>query len=232
ASFQVGAVSSESLVATFGARLATATLAASATPLPITLAGTVVKVRDRMNNERPAPLVFVSPAQVNYLIPTGTANGTAAITVTNGDGAIAAGMIVVAPVAPGLFSANANGSGVAAAAALRVRADGSRQFEPIARFDPAQNRFVPIPLDLGPPEESLFLVLFGTGVRWRGGLETVTAKIGETEARVLYAGAQSDFPGLDQINVLLPRSLAGRGEVEVALTVDSKSANAVSVSVK
>jgi hypothetical protein len=48
--------------------------------------------------------------------------------------------IPVAPVAPGLFAANANGRGVAAALALRVRADGSQQFEPIARFDPARKR--------------------------------------------------------------------------------------------
>ena len=48
-------------------------------------------------------------------------------------------------------------------------------------------------------------------------------------APVLYAGAQGELAGLDQVNVALPRALAGRGEVELGLTVDGKAANAVRV---
>jgi hypothetical protein len=42
---------------------------------------------------------------------------------------------------------------------------------------------------------------------------------------------QGQYPGLDQVNVRLPRSLAGRGEVNIALTVDGKAANTVTVRV-
>jgi len=38
--------------------------------------------------------------------------------------------------------------------------------------------------------------------------------------------------GLDQVNVLIPRSLIGRGEVDVVLTVDGKPANTVRVAIK
>lgn len=47
-----------------------------------------------------------------------------------------------------------------------------------------------------------------------------------------YAGAQGGSQGLDQVNVLLPRALAGRGSgVPVVLTADGKTANTVTVSI-
>jgi uncharacterized protein (TIGR03437 family) len=48
----------------------------------------------------------------------------------------------------------------------------------------------------------------------------------------LYAGAAPGFVGLDQINALAPNSLAGRGEVDVVLTVDGKKANTVKLMFK
>jgi uncharacterized protein (TIGR03437 family) len=49
---------------------------------------------------------------------------------------------------------------------------------------------------------------------------------------VLYAGAQGAFAGLDQVNVRLSRNLAGRGLVDVLLTVDGKMANTVKIHMK
>ena len=44
---------------------------------------------------------------------------------------------------------------------------------------------------------------------------------------------QGQFVGLDQINIgPLPRSLAGRGEVNVVLTADAKQANPVTVNIQ
>ncbi|MGH9855169.1 MAG: hypothetical protein ACREBD_35500 [Blastocatellia bacterium] len=37
---------------------------------------------------------------------------------------------------------------------------------------------------------------------------------------------------MDQVNLRLPRGLAGRGEVNVVLTVDGKTANTVRINVK
>ncbi len=51
-------------------------------------------------------------------------------------------------------------------------------------------------------------------------------------AEVSFAGAQGAFVGLDQVNVLVPRSLAGRGEVKVQLRVESQMANPVRIHVK
>lgn len=63
-------------------------------------------------------------------------------------------------------------------------------------------------------------------------VSTVSARIGDVEAPALFVGAQGDFVGLDQINLKIPRSLIGRGEVDVATTVDGKTANPVRVAFK
>jgi len=186
--------------------------------------------------ERAAPLFFVSPMQVNYQIPPGTALGPASVTITSGAGKVSLGTALISTVAPGLFAANGNGQGVAAAVALRIKANGSQSFEPIAQLDPGQNRFVAAPIDLGPDlgpaSDQVFLILFGTGIQFRNSLASVNARIGGESAQTLYAGAQGDFVGLDQVNLRLPRSLAGRGEVDVALTADGRSANTVKVNIR
>src|SRR5205823_154648 len=108
---------------------------------------------------------FVSPTQVNYQIPVETATGAATVTIRSGDGTVSIGVAQIAVVVPGLFAANANGQGVAAAVALRVKADGSQSYEAVAQFDPAQNKFISRPLDLGPEGDQVFLLLLGTGIR-------------------------------------------------------------------
>ncbi|MGH9800448.1 MAG: hypothetical protein ACRD82_08805 [Blastocatellia bacterium] len=49
---------------------------------------------------------------------------------------------------------------------------------------------------------------------------------------VQYAGPQGGFVGLDQANILLPKSLAGRGEVDVVLIVNGKTANTLRLNIK
>jgi uncharacterized protein (TIGR03437 family) len=139
---------------------------------------------------------------------------------------------IINAVAPGLFTANADGEGVGAALALRIKADGSQSYESVAQFDPAQNRFVARPIDFGPEGEQVYLVLFGTGIRHRSSLSSVRAVVGSRPAEVSFAGAQGDFVGVDQVNVLLPRVLAGRGELDLFLTVDGQLANPVRVRIK
>jgi uncharacterized protein (TIGR03437 family) len=241
ASFLGAELAAESIVAGFGQNLATTTQVATSLPLPTELAGTTVKVRDSAgivhlagalnvaSVERPAGLFFVAPTQVNYQIPPGTATGQATVTITSGSGAVSAGTVNIASVAPGLFSANASGQGAAAAVVFRRRADGSESFEPVAQFDQAQGRFVTVPIDLGPETDQVFLILYGVGFRFRSSLSAATVTIGGVNSEVLFADAAPGFVGLDQANVRLSRSLIGRGEVDVVLMVDGKAANTVKI---
>jgi uncharacterized protein (TIGR03437 family) len=201
-------------------------------PLPFAILGTTVKARDSLGVERLAQLFTVTPDQINFAVPGGMANGLAAITVINDKGEIASGSVNVASVAPGLFAANANGQGVAAAVVLRIKADNTTQYEPVVRFDSATSRFVSVPIDLGPESDRVFLIAFATGVRGRSALANVRATIGGVNAPALYAGPSPGFIGLDQVNIQLDRSLAGKGEVDVILTVDGKMANVVKINLK
>lgn len=232
ASYRDAELAAESIVAAFGVDLATTVEIAATLPLPTSLAGTTVKVRDSAGDERLAPLFFVAPSQVNYQLPPGTVTGPALVTITSADGKVAAGTTIISSVAPGLFSANANGLGVASAVALRVKGDGTQIFEPIAQFDAMAGSFAATPIDLGPEGEQVFLILFGTGLRNNSALQNVSVTIGGENCELFYAGAQGGFVGLDQVNLRVPRSLIGRGDVDLVFIADGKPANTLRVRIK
>jgi uncharacterized protein (TIGR03437 family) len=200
-------LAAESIVAAFGSAMATTIAVATELPLPTALAGTSVKVKDSAGVERLAPLFFVAPTQVNYLMPKGTVTGLATVTITSGDGASSSGTVNLTNVAPSIFSANADGQGVATATVLRVKADGSQIYEPVSRYDDVQKKFVAAPIDLGPENDQVILILFGTGLRNRSSLGAASVIIGGLPAPVRYVGPQGAFAGVDQINLRLPRSL-------------------------
>ena len=218
--------------AIFGGGLAKSTVSATSQPLPTNLNGTTVTVIDAAGMSRPAPLFFVSAGQINFLIPQGTANGTATVRVLVDGAFVADGPAAISTIAPNLFSTNASGKGLAAAVLLRVKADGTQIFEPVVRFDSATGAFVPVPIDFGAQTDRLFLLLYGSGIRGRSALGAVSVSVGGTDTAVSYAGPQNEFAGLDQINAELSRSLIGRGEVTINCTVDSRTTNELTVTIK
>ncbi|HEV2687613.1 MAG TPA: hypothetical protein VGV35_03635, partial [Bryobacteraceae bacterium] len=60
----------------------------------------------------------------------------------------------------------------------------------------------------------------------------VSFTIGGVTAPVLFAGAQGQFPGLDQVNVMLPTNLPRGGEQDLVLTVDGQVANTARINVR
>ena len=86
-------------------------------------------------------------------------------------------------------------------------------------------------MSLGAATDQTFVSLYGTGVRKRTDLDKVTCTIGGVAAPVSFAGAQGSI-GLDQINIQIPNSLRGRGEVPVLLTVDGGTSNPVTINVQ
>jgi len=218
-------IAPESIAVAYGQNLASATASAASTTLPTTLGGISVMVNDSAGVARLAGLFFVSPGQIDYEVPAGTAPGMA--TVTIGKNVSAA---FIAPVGPGLFSADGTGKGVAAAFAVRVSANGAQV--PVPVFQCGGSGCSAVPMDLGAPADILVVELYGTGVRGRSSLANTVATIGGMPATVAYAGPQTQFAGLDQINLYVPRSLAAAGEVPVVLTVDGITANVVTVNIR
>ena len=98
----------ESIVSGFGRNLSSEVLSAAELPLPTTLGDTRVRFYDSLGTRRFAPLFYVSPGQINFQVPPGTALGEATVLIDR-NGAVAAGKVMIVNVAPGLFTANADG---------------------------------------------------------------------------------------------------------------------------
>jgi uncharacterized protein (TIGR03437 family) len=230
ASYTGSTVAPDSNVSAFGSGLALQAQGATTLELPFVLGGTTVSVRDSANVLRLARLFYAGPGQVNYLVPGTAARGTATVSVAAVTGTTATGTVEIAPVAPGLFAANGNGQGVAAATAIRVAPDGTQSPVAVFQCGTTAGSCTPAPMNIG--SDRIFLTLYGTGIRNRSSLENVRTTIGGTNAPALFAGPQGTFVGLDQVNVEIPASLRGRGEVSIVLNVDGQASNAVTVNVQ
>jgi uncharacterized protein (TIGR03437 family) len=219
------AVAPDSIVNAYGSGLATGTVVASGSPTT-TLGGTTVTITDSAGASAAAPIFFVSSTQVNYAAPASLALGAATVTVKAGDGTSHSGPVTVADVQPAVFVLNA--AGLVAANIVRVTDAGQQIYENVYALD-ASNNIIAAPVDVS--KDQVYLVLYATGIR-RAPQSQVAVSIGGVSVSVKYAGAQGFYTGLDQVNVQLPASLAGRGDAAVVLSVGSNHANAARMTFK
>ena len=130
-------------------------------------------------------------------------------------------------MAPGVFELNT--SGLAAAYLTLYHADGSQTAEKVYVLN--NGAVIANPVSLGSSTDQAYLSIFGTGIQ-DAGTAGVAVSVGGTSVVVKYAGSQGVFAGLDQVNVLLPHSLAGSGNVTVQLTANGLAANPVNITVQ
>jgi uncharacterized protein (TIGR03437 family) len=222
---QVEPFAAESIVSAYGTNLATGTAPATSLPLPTSLDGTAVTVTDSARVARLAPLFYVSASQVNYEIPAGTATGTATVSIQNQNGTAQTANIQIGNVSPGIFALNS--SGLVAAWVLPVTS-AQQPLQPVYQI--ASAAVVPLPVNLAPSTEKVYLEMYGTGIR---NANSVTATVGGLSVPVLFAGAAPGFAGEDQVNIgPLPSVLAGQGNVSIVLTADGQAANTVNVTIQ
>ncbi len=98
-------------------------------------------------------------------------------------------------------------------------------------YDAATKQTVAVPIDLDPATDKVYLILFGTGLRGAAQGQ-VAVTVGGAAIAPAFAGAQGVDAGLDQINVLLPYSLKGAGNVSVVATAAGQTANTVNVTIQ
>jgi uncharacterized protein (TIGR03437 family) len=230
ASFQSGSIAAGEFISVFGANLSAQVFATTGISFPNSLGGVSVMLKDSSGTELAAPLQVVAPTQINCLVPQNLLPGPVTISVTVPDGQAATANLALSSVAPGVFTANANGKGAPAANAILVGADGTQM--PEAVFECGNTGCTPTPINMGESSDQTYLTLYGTGIRNRNSLSDVTVLIGGVPAQVLYAGAQGTYAGLDQINLIIPPVLRGAGVVDVVLTVGSGVGNAVSIAIQ
>jgi uncharacterized protein (TIGR03437 family) len=222
------AVTPDSIASIYGSNLAAATADGTTQPPLTSLGGITLTVTDSAGTARSAELMYVSSSQINFVVPDGTAAGTAQFTINGGASPVSATGTIQA-VSPTLFSMSGDGMGVAAANAIQVSSANVQSAVQVFQCAASVCAATPIPLSSG---STLILVLYGTGIRNRSSLQNVTANVNGTFVPVLYAGPQPSYAGLDQVNLQLPVSLSGSGEVNIVLNVDGEIANVVTVSIQ
>jgi len=199
----VKAVAPNSIAAAKGTNLANTTLQSS--PLvdgtfPANVAGTRVTV-----NGRAAQIFFVSPAQVNFLVPPQTEIGTAEVIVTNAENFPARGTVPTLRAAPGIFTKTGDGIGEG----LILNSDTLQE----GPFDPTGG--------------NLRLSIFTTGAR--NAIQT-TVSIGGRIVNAESIIPSSTMPGLDEVHVRVPSDLRGAGTVNLSINSDGRDSNPVTVS--
>jgi uncharacterized protein (TIGR03437 family) len=154
--------------------------------------------------------VTLTPTTANVTYSDGTASTTLGIngTLTT---SVSDSQASVAHAGVGLEAAGAQ--------AITAHADGTQSVRSLGAA----------PIDLGSPADVVVLQFYASGV---SGAAEVRAQIAGEPAPVLYAGPAGHFPGLEQVSVQVPRSLAGRGDADVTLTVDSQASNPVSIHIQ
>lgn len=227
-------LSPDSLATAIGSNLAARTEVGTA-PYPTTLGGISLQVVDSAGAIRLAPLLYVSPQQVNYLIPASTLPGSATMNIVDSSGNSLSSTAQIQTVAPGLFTANEDGMGVVAATAYHTIAPGTRQF-PVQVYQcldrPGTCKSVPIDLGIDTPT---FVDLFMTGLRGRSNDSAVTLTIGSQTVAIDSITDDDDAgaaAGIDEVLVGLPLSLRGSGEVNVVISVDGKTSNTARINIQ
>jgi uncharacterized protein (TIGR03437 family) len=190
---------------------------------PTALGGVSVQIIDALDAEWASPLFFVGANQINCAFDADVAEGEATVNVLLNGELAGTGAVKVQRVAPGIFF---HGDRIAAAFSLTVHPDNSR-----TQIETFNSALEPREIDLGPEGTGVYLLLFGTGFRNHSGDVSVT--VGGEPVPVLGAVAHISFAGLDQTNAgPLPRSLVGRGLVDVVMTIDGIVANVVKVLIR
>jgi uncharacterized protein (TIGR03437 family) len=206
----------ESLASFFGSGLVKDAATANPQSPSTSLGGISIRVRDSNGVARLSPLLYVSPSQINFEVPDGTAPGNATLEVVNAPTSVPPVVVPIRNLAPGLFTLKSN---MAAAYGVRVETNGTQTVLPPGS---------PIVID----DRTIDLVLFGTGIRGRSSLANVRCTIGGVSVPVEYVGPGGAVPGLDQVNVRLTTTLKGNTDGHLILTVDGIVANVVMVDVR
>ena len=178
----------------------------AAPPYPLTLNGVSVLV-----NNKPAPLYFVSPGQLNVLVPFATTGPTATIVVQNSNVNSNTVTVPVAATAPGIYTLDQSGSGGGAI----LHAD----YTLVNADKPA----------IGGETVLVYLTGLGTvtptladgtagniNTLYRSDADLVVY-VGGEPATVLFKGLAPGYPGLYQLNVTLPQFLKASGNLPLAI---------------
>ncbi len=214
-SFTAG-ISPGALATIFGSNFL-AVNASAGLPLPSNLRGVQVSINGRF-----APVLYVSPTQVNFQVPWETATGTANVVLSRNGVASNTATVPVLSAAPGLFIESSGAAVV-------------------------QNQDYTLNQPSNPAAAGSVIIAYFTGSGPLSGTvadgyvspsspllqstSSYSATIGSATAQVQFAGLSPGFVGLAQANIVIPAGTVS-GTYPLTITIDGQASNSGNVSVQ
>lgn len=215
------AVSPGSLVSIFGSELASGLASADSVPLSTLLGGVSVRF-----NDVPAPILFVSPGQINAQLPwsslpQGAESGTVSVVVTRGGSASQPRNVQVARFSPGIYALQ----GQTTFPAVAVNSDDGSVAQPVNSIPGLLTR---------PARIGGVIILYASGLgpvdppvqdavasldALRNTTTRPVALIGGREAQVLFSGMAPEFVGVNQMNIVIPEGVQAGAAVPIQLRI-------------
>jgi uncharacterized protein (TIGR03437 family) len=208
------------LITVFGNQLVSGSAGQAANvPLPNTIGGTQVLLENV-----PVPILYASNGQINVQVPYNTdVNVPQHLVVQRGTAISAAFPVQVASVQPAIFVANTAGQGIIVNSTTNVLAAPGT---PVTA-----GQYVTIYCTgLGPTNPVVATGSAATGAAYitTGG---IAATIGGQNATLVYAGLTPGFPGLYQVNALVPSGVTGNA-VPVVMTLAGQVSPTVTMAIQ
>jgi uncharacterized protein (TIGR03437 family) len=177
--------------------------------------------------ETPLPLLYVSPLQINAVLPYGISPGPYMIRVDTNSVSSNVVSISLAAFSPGIFTVNPNGQG----AGIFVKLDGSivSATNPASRGDVVSFfatglGSVDPPVSAGDPAASAEPL--------NRTVQAPRVFFDQFEAQVLYSGLAPGYAGVYQLNVRIPTGVSRASNVPVTLTIGGIASNSVTVALQ
>jgi uncharacterized protein (TIGR03437 family) len=216
--FNVNAPIAPGSIASAYGNFGSVTLAATPapSPLPTTLSGVSVRV-----NNRTAPLYFVSSGQINFVVPNATETGRQTVEVLNGASVVARGTVNIWEIFPALAAADSSPSspGIIQNQDFSINRPNTRarRGEIIQVYATGCGRTNPVLADGAAP------TALSTSVA------RTEAFVANLPATVQFSGAHPQFPGICQVNIVIPDQPFVTGQTPLFITVGGIASNPVSV---
>jgi uncharacterized protein (TIGR03437 family) len=222
----VASPSPGAFVSIFGSELADSVTSAPQLPLPTMLATTSVVLGGVQ-----LPLVFVSPNQINAILPYGvTTKAKYQVIVQRGGALSTAETIVVLDAQPAVFTVDQSGKGQGHI--YKIAADGSQSLASSAAPVTAGDVLTIYCAGLGEVQPHLDAGVRAPFDTLEYTVNPATAAIGGVNANVLFSGLTPGFTGLYQINLSVPAGVAPGGSVPVVLNIAGQSSVPVTIAVR
>ena len=215
ASFAANSLAPGALFTIFTSGLSVSIASAAAVPLPTSLGGVSIQV-----NGVTAPLLYVSPTQMNVQMPVEIAPGSATLTLTANGSSSANIKLNILPAAPGIFLYSGSRAVVQNQDySLNSSTNPAKVGDTIIAYLTGQGSLdKPVSTGNAAPSDTLSRTSSAT-----------TATIGGLPAQVMFSGLAPGFVGLGQANIGVPN--LPPGDYPLVITVGGVASNAGTISV-